>query len=269
MFCKNCEFESQEKTFNDSIWEFEPRNYDDFNELYHDIYTLTKTTNLMERNDDGFTYYHWYIYYFGKIGKNYKKYYQKIWWFFWILKELVGQETFKTLINEGMEDDSGYTCLHHLYKYCDNPSKTILGMVETFLIESGCDVNQIDKNGFLYTDYKVQKMIPKEEQDKINGYIKSYKILEKKFLENIFFRHYRDHFDFCEKCSTEINFIQKLEELSTKNIFLMNYQKRKLKDIIILRQKVSNIYKKYNFDVDIIENHDYVIGVYSNFLKIH
>jgi hypothetical protein len=121
MLCNNCTYETEHRTNGNSIWDFEPRNYTSYNELINTLKQIPKGT-FLEKNEDGYTYFHWYVYFIGKVGKDYQKYYPKIIWFFNALSELYPNEI-SSYLNEGMIDNTNYTCLHHLYKWCDNSNK--------------------------------------------------------------------------------------------------------------------------------------------------
>ena len=269
MFCKNCEFELEKDTSEkkESIWDFEPRNYETYKEFAENFEKLFKNLSvekLLEKNEDGYTYFHWYIYFVGKTGKYYEKTCKKVLWIFTYLENNPNLTKFLT---EGTLEDSQYTCLHHLYKYCDNSHKKRVIEMEKYLIKNGCNPLQVDADGFTYLDYKLQKAIPVDYQNFINHNIKIYKTLEKKFCKNIFFLYYSNFFTFCEKCRTEINFVQDLEKLSENGIYLNKFQTQQLLSIVRCREKVTNIYKIFQFDEDLLHNHQYIINIYKKLLE--
>jgi hypothetical protein len=267
MFCKNCTYECKVTSSSASIWDFEPRNYVSYKEML-DAFRPVPVDTFLSKNEDGYTYFHWYIYYIGKVGKQYKKYYTKIMWFFEMLNELYPSRITEFL-NEGMTNDPNYTCLHHLYKWCDNSNKQIVKKMETFLLRHNVHGMKPDASGFTYIDYKKVNQIPHEKQHTINYLIRCYKKKESFFFKHIFFNIYRDHFTFCDRCKTEINFIDDLETFVEKPRFLTLHEQFQLYTIILLRTTVNSIYREFEFNPELIDQHSHIVNLYKKCLFKH
>ena len=264
-FCSNCEFELSEKGTENNIWDFEPRTYTSYKELFESLKRcIHDEKELYSKNEDGYTYFHWYIYFLGKAGIKYSHYYKKIFWFLDAIKHMY-PHIFSKLLNEGTVENINYTCLHHLYKYCDNPNKAIVRYTEKYFIQNGVDPKKRDNEGFTYLDYKFSRKIPVREQKEINYYIGCYKRHEDLFFNN-FFKKYHNHFHFCKRCGTEINFVEDLEKFAQDKIKLDIHEQFRLHIIIDLRERVDKIYEKYLNDKILFENHQYLVNIYKKIL---
>jgi hypothetical protein len=266
MFCSNCRYECDPTEKAEGIWDFEPRSYTTYEDLREALRKIP-ITDFLSKNEDGYTYFHWYIYYVGKVRKEYAKYHIKILWFFDALRSLYPSKI-AVYLNEGTTEDPNYTCLHHLFKFCDNASKSSVKQMERFLLQNGTKVELVDAEGYMYTDYKTQQQIPHVDQQRINYFIKCYKQKERTFLKRLLFTRFRESFTFCERCHTEINFIEDLErfvENVPKGMFNV-YEQFSIHVILILRKQVSTIYKQYNFNEGCISRHDHIINLYSKLL---
>lgn len=266
MFCKNCEYECVSEKKATGIWDFEPRTYTTYEELKHSLRSIP-TTDFLSKNEDGYTYFHWYIYYIGKIGKECTKYHIKILWLFDALRSLYPSRI-SEFLNEGTTGDPNYTCLHHLFKFCDNSNKSSVKQMERFLLENGTQTELVDAEGYTYLDYKTQQQIPHVEQQRINYFIKCYKQRERAFLKRMLFTRFRDAFTFCERCGTEVNFIENLEQFvnTIPKGSLNVYEQFRIHVILVLRKQSSDIYKQYEFKEACIERHDHIIDLYSKLI---
>jgi hypothetical protein len=234
-------------------------------------------SSWMELGDDGYSVFHWFIWFISVKIKKYNHIKPRVFAFF---QKVLGDNTIKSIftnkqiheiVNLINPNKPNHTILYHLVRYCENTSDTYYRRIYDLLINIGSPCLTCDQLANITTINVGDENLPNDLKYRVSDITNAYKSIEELIIKNIDERHNDFKLNKCVECGMLIDYTKDLPKIIT---FAKLNDIKKITNLIqyafYLRKLLNKIFDNYykmngsNSDLNMIHRrHNHVLEIYT------
>ncbi len=237
-------------------------------------YSFSKWTAT---NEDGFSVFHWFVWFISVKIKKYNHVKPKVYAFFQkvfsdnTVESIFSKHQISSIVKLAPKDKPYHTILYHMVRYCENPNDNYYKRLYKLLLDRGAvDLNK-DQLEQIRAENIQEETLPDDIKMRVSDITSNYKNLEDLIIKHLDMRCPDYEIGKCINCNILIDYtreIPKIVSYAKKNnnqellnmIYYAFYQRR------LLNKVFDNYYSKNNIAASqnlIHKRHTHVIDIYT------